>query len=215
MLTSQLDHITVTCASLEQGADFVEQALGVRPGPGGQHPRMGTHNLLLRLGDAAFLEVIAIDPSAPAPGRPRWFALDTLAPSSSPRLSNWVAASNDITAAAAAARAFADLGNIEPMSRGARTWRITMTPDGGLPLCGTAPALIAWDAPPHPASGMPDLGLSLVELTLHHPAPHAVRALLEAIGFRGAVSIKALAPGARPYLAAHIATPRGMRTLGL
>lgn len=215
MLTSSLDHITVTCTNLEQGADFVERALGVRPGPGGQHPRMGTHNLLLRLGDTAFLEVIAVDPSASAPGRPRWFALDKLAPSSAPRLSNWVAASEDIAAATAAAQGFVDLGQIEPMSRGTRTWQISMTPDGSLPLGGAAPALIAWDAPPHPASGMPDAGMRLIELAIHHPQPHTVQALLDAIGFRGAVSIKQLAAASDPCLVARIATPNGIRTLGM
>jgi hypothetical protein len=37
---------------------------------------MGTHNRLLKLGAGRFLEVIAIDPEAPAPGRRRWFDLD-------------------------------------------------------------------------------------------------------------------------------------------
>lgn len=47
---------------------------------------MGTHNLMLRLGDSSYLEIIAINPAAPAPGRPRWFALDRLAGDGSPRL---------------------------------------------------------------------------------------------------------------------------------
>ena len=42
--------------------------------------------MLLRLGDAMFLEVIAPDPQAVSP-RPRWFALDTLGPGSAPALS--------------------------------------------------------------------------------------------------------------------------------
>lgn len=56
---SFLDHITVTAFSLEAGAAFVSETLGVAPQAGGEHPRMATHNLLLRLGDAMFLEVIA------------------------------------------------------------------------------------------------------------------------------------------------------------
>ena len=37
---------------------------------------MSTHNHLMRLGNSAFLEVISIDPDAPAPARTRWFDLD-------------------------------------------------------------------------------------------------------------------------------------------
>jgi hypothetical protein len=41
---------------------------------------MGTHNLLVNLASAAFprayLEILAIDPDAPAPRRIRWFDLD-------------------------------------------------------------------------------------------------------------------------------------------
>ena len=70
-----IDHITVTAPTLEAGAAFVVQALGVAPQPGGEHPLMGTHNLLLKLSDTAFLEVIAVNPKATAPQRPRWFEL--------------------------------------------------------------------------------------------------------------------------------------------
>jgi hypothetical protein len=72
-----IDHLTVTAPTLESGAEYVRRALGVTPGPGGQHPRMGTHNLLLRLGESAFLEVIAPEPGSCRPDRPRWFGLDS------------------------------------------------------------------------------------------------------------------------------------------
>src|SRR5690606_32822306 len=85
---SYIDHLVVTAPSLAEGARFVREALGVEPEPGGKHPRMGTHNLLLRLGNDVYLEVIAIDPGAPAPGHPRWFGLDD-APTS-PLLATWV-----------------------------------------------------------------------------------------------------------------------------
>jgi len=124
-----IDHITITAPSLEAGAALVRQCLGVAPQRGGQHPRMGTHNLLLRLGEAMFLEVIAIDPEAPAPSRPRWFALDELAADAQPRLSCWVARTPDIRAAAAAA--CEPLGHVEPMSRGALNWLITLPRTAG------------------------------------------------------------------------------------
>ncbi|WP_229423547.1 VOC family protein [Massilia frigida] len=160
----QLDHISVTACTLDQGAAWVHDVLGVVAAAGGKHPAMGTHNLLLRLGDALFLEIIAIDPDAPAPGRPRWFALDTLASDAAPALSAWVARTGDITATAGAVDAIAPLGPVTPMSRGARNWLITIPADGGVPMDGAGPALIEWDAGPHPAAGMADMGLTLEKL---------------------------------------------------
>lgn len=70
MPPSLLDHITITAFSLEAGAAFVVDALGVAPQVGGEHPRMGTHNLLLRLGESMFLEVIAPNPAVAASSEP-------------------------------------------------------------------------------------------------------------------------------------------------
>lgn len=61
----RIDHLVVTAPDLEAGAGFVRNALGMEMGRGGKHPRMGTHNMLLRLGETSFLEVIAADPEAP------------------------------------------------------------------------------------------------------------------------------------------------------
>jgi hypothetical protein len=70
------DHLVIGAASLRQGVDWVEGKLGVAMPPGGSHPRMGTHNHLTALGPDSCLEVIAVDPAAEPPARPRWFALD-------------------------------------------------------------------------------------------------------------------------------------------
>lgn len=142
MPRSQIDHITVTAPTLASGTDFVRQALGVVPQPGGEHPRMGTHNLLLRLGDAAFLEVISPDPDAAPPQRPRWFGLDTLHADSPPALATWVARTDDIHRTASAGSE--PLGCIEPMRRGSLDWLITIPADGALPVDGIGPALIEW-----------------------------------------------------------------------
>lgn len=213
MAACTLDHITVTAPTLESGAAFVQQVLGVRPQPGGQHVRMGTHNLLLRLGEGLFLEVIALDPGLPPPGRPRWFELDTLDAASPPALSTWVARTSDIHAAAAASTE--PLGIVEPMSRGALNWLITIPPDGALPLNGAGPALIQWQAEPHPASRLEDHGLSLVKLELRHPDPDRVTRLLQSLHLDGPVVVAGPSSGAQPLLVAHIDTPRGQRQLSV
>jgi len=63
MPRSRLDHIVVTAASLQEGIDYVRDALGVEMQAGGEHEHMGTHNCLLKLGDKLFLEVIAANPA--------------------------------------------------------------------------------------------------------------------------------------------------------
>jgi len=208
-----IDHITVTAPSLEVGAAFVRQALGVSPQVGGEHPRMGTHNLLLRLGDALFLEVIAPNPSTPAPTRPRWFALDTLRPDAPPALAAWVARSSDIHASASACPE--RLGNIEPMSRGTLDWLITIPADGSLPLQGAAPALIEWQTDVHPAVTLRDHGLSLASFALCHPEPERVARALASLGLERSVRVSATSAGSPPRLVAHIDTPKGLRVLPL
>ena len=208
MSRSYLDHITVTAASLEAGAAFVSKVLGVSPQPGGEHPRMATHNLLLRLGDAMFLEVISPNPAAPAPSRPRWFALDSLGPQSPPCLSAWVVRTPDIRSAASE-----PLGNVEPMSRGILDWLITIPEDGSLPLDGAAPALIEWQTDTHPAAKLEDKGLSLARLEIAHPNPERVSRLLSSLELDAPVSVAALPPGASARLVAHINTPQGLRVL--
>jgi hypothetical protein len=169
---------------------------------------MGTHNRLLRLGPGVYLEVIAIDPAAADPGRPRWFGLDALAPDAEPRLAAWVARADDLHVTATASPV--PLGPIEPMARGDLAWRLTVPPDGSVPLGGAAPLLIQWDVGPHPADRLPDDGHSLVQLAVAHPAPDRVNEVLAAIRFAGPVAV---ARGDRPGLAAVVATPRGDRWL--
>jgi hypothetical protein len=209
MFRKFIDHLVVTAPSLEAGAAYVRDALGVAPRPGGEHARMSTHNLLLRLGESMYLEVIAANPAAPRPTRPRWFALDALAADARPALVTWVARTGDIRAGNEAATE--QLGAIETMSRGALEWLITVPADGSMPLDGVAPALIEWHTDAHPASHLDDYDLSLKKLELFHPDPERVAALLKSLAIDGPVVVEKSAVAAR--LVAHIQTPQGMRML--
>jgi hypothetical protein len=206
-----IDHITITAPSLEAGSKLVQQTLGVALQTGGEHPRMGTHNLLLRLGDALFLEVISPNPDAPPPGRPRWFGLDDLRPDSMPALSTWVARTADIRSSVSTSSE--SLGSIEPMSRGMLNWLITIPADGTIPLNGVAPALIEWHTEIHPATRLQDHGLSLAGLEIFHPEPERISRLLASMEMDGPLSVLPLSGGEAPYLVAHINTPQGMRKL--
>jgi hypothetical protein len=159
-----LDHLVVASRTLEEGARWVEQELGAAPVPGGEHALMGTHNAVLSLGAGCFLEVIAIDPAAPVPKRPRWFALDTPAMqrlvARGPALIHWVERTSDI---AAALTGYPEPVEVLDLSRRLYRWRIGVPPDGRLPCGGGCPTLIQWLGP-HPAEALPHSGCSLVAL---------------------------------------------------
>ncbi len=211
MLRSHLDHIVITVPSLAAGVEYLSQTLGVDPQLGGEHPRMGTHNYFVKLGEQLYLEVISINPHAPPPGRPRWFGLDRPDANRAPQLTTWVARTDDIRAAASASPV--PLGNVEPMSRGNLNWLITIAQDGSVPLNGIAPSLIQWPPDTHPTNTLDDLGCSLLRLEGFHPDPDKVSGVLRAIGFQDEFSVSPTAPGEQPYLVAHVQSPAGLRRL--
>lgn len=168
--------------------------------------RMGTHNALLRLGPSAYLEVIAPNPRAPEPGRHRWFALGRFAPDAQPRLSAWVARTDDLGGALARVPA---LGIAEPMSRGAFQWRISIPADGSLPYDGVAPVIIQWESTTHPAAALPESGCSLVRLKGLTPDIDAVAGVLKAVHYRDEIYLTS----GDSRLLAQIMTPHGQRSL--
>lgn len=196
----ELDHLVVTCADLEEGADWVEAHLGVRPGPGGRHDLMGTHNRLLSLGPDCYLEVIAPDPDAPPPGRARWFGLD--APGA-PALTHWAVRVADLDAALAIAPEGA--GRAAALSRGELSWRMGVT--SAPPLGGAFPMLLRWDGR-GAAETLPDAGCRLTSLTARHPHPQRLCAALSVADPRFGIERGPIA------LLAGVATPRGTRALG-
>ena len=206
-----IDHIAITAPNLAVGVEFVRRSIGVMPQVGGEHPRMGTHNCFLKLGEKVYLEIISVNPDAPRPDRPRWFQLDEPDSARTPRLATWIVRTDDIQAAVAASPV--SLGIVEPMSRGQLNWLITIPKDGSLPLQGVAPTLIQWPSETHPANTLQDRGCFLIRLEGFHPQAEKVSSVLEAIGFQGEFSVSPLPPGEQPCLVAHIQTPAGPRQL--
>jgi hypothetical protein len=208
----ELDHLVITAPTLAAGTAWAESILGVTLQAGGEHQRMATHNALLRLGNAAYLEVIAPNPAAPPPNQPRWFELDRIEADALPRLVTWVARTEDI--ASTTTRCRTQFGDIEPMSRGALNWLITIPPQGAFIAGGMIPMLIEWHADKHPASGLEDKGCRLKGLDLFHPEVDLVAETLGCLAFRGEVVMHQLPTGERPYLVAVIETPKGSRSIG-
>jgi Glyoxalase-like domain len=210
-LHSFIDHLVIRSYSLDEGVEYVHQILNVLPVPGGIHTRMGTHNCLFKLGSSIYLEVIAINPQAPPPGRPRWFEMDKLAPGAEPKLLTWVLRTNDIQQALNCSAI--DFGKIESMSRGNLNWLISVPEDGSMPMEGIAPTLIRWQAEPHPATQLPDSGCSLLRLEGYHPKANEINKALLSIGFKGAFTVQAIGQEVKPSLIAYIETPAGTRKL--
>ena len=204
-MTASIDHLVVAADTLEQGADWCEQALGAAPAPGGKHVAMGTHNRLLAIGSAAFpqayLEIIAIDPEAPPPARARWFGLDDAALQARlrtrPRLLHVVARTDrlDLSLAALAASGI-DAGAAVAAERaspqGLYRWRIAGRADGRLLFGGALPTLIEWQGM-HPADHLPASPVALRSLALGGLPPAAQQALaLRAVQFADDAALQAV-----------------------
>ena len=210
-MRTELDHLIVACSDLAQGAAWLQEQLGVAPQPGGKHVLMGTHNALLRLGPRVYLELLAIDPDAPKPTRPRWFDLDAAhvreRARDRPFLLTWAARTGHLVTAITHVPA---LGEVLALTRNQYSWRIAVPEDGALQFGGVLPTVLQWEGDAHPADALEDRGCTLQRLALEHPAASSVLPLFRELRITGPVDLK---PGPRS-LAAHIATPSGVRVLG-
>ena len=177
-MSTEVDHLVIAADSLAQGRAWCERTLGVQPVAGGHHALMGTHNLLLSLSSSryrrAYLEIIAIDPDAAPPGRPRWFGLDGR-PKGEPSLVQIVARSSHLEQQRQALIHLGiDPGSPLALSRGHLHWQMLLRPDGQMP--SGFPMLIQW-GDQHPADVLPDSGCSLLGVKLCGLGPSEAQAL--------------------------------------
>ena len=202
----ELDHLVIACKDLEQGSAWVAERLGVEMQPGGKHPLMGTHNKLLRIGERVYLEVIAIDPEAPAPARPRWFDLDLpdmqARLAQSPALVTWAVRTDRI---AEAVTRVTELGQVQAAQRGSLSWRIAIPEDGRLQFGGLLPMVLQWGEV-HPTDSMAPSGCEIIELSLAHPMSAGLVPMYRALRIAGPVDLK---PGPKALIA-RLQTPTGV-----
>ena len=205
-MSATIDHLVYAVPELGPAVAQVTARAGVQAAAGGQHLGLGTHNALLSLGERTYLEIIARDPSQPAPAGPLPFGLAEL---SAPALRSWAVAPADLDAAVQSSRAAGfDYG---PIVAGRRrtadghelTWRMTTYPRS--PAVAVEPFLIDWADSPHPARAAPG-GLTLEELCLSSPDPERLHEQLRVLGLDLPVE------GAdRPGLCAVLSGPQGRR----
>lgn len=190
-MTTKLDHIVLGCLDLNADQAAIAMTLGMPPAARGKHDRMGTHNALWNMGDY-YIELVAIDPDAPDPGRPRWFGLGDPGMQAhladGPRLINWAVSTDDVETMVA--KAPVDLGPVESFSRADLRWKVAVPADGLPGKEGAFPLTIQWTEGLHPAERLPDMGFRCEGLDVSHPDADQISAALGDI--RGPVAI---APG--------------------
>ncbi|MBC7609955.1 MAG: VOC family protein [Polaromonas sp.] len=224
-MPTQLDHLVIAAATLAEGVQWCEDTLGITPGPGGEHPLMGTHNRLFtvvsQFSPMAYVEIIAIHSGAPCARLSwagRWFDLDNPdvqrdLSQNGPKLIHFVA---NTTQTASGVQALAGLGlDRGPLLEASRMtpnglleWKITVRDDGQRLLNGTLPTLIEWGAV-HPTQNMAPSGVTLESLEICHPQAELLRAAYAAIGLASTPQSIDITLGS-PNITATLHTPKGV-----
>ena len=199
---AEIDHIVIGATTLEDGARYIEETLGVKPSKGGAHAGLGTHNLLLGLGANCYMEIIAPDPGQSEPAHPRLFDLDDAGLrtmlEAEPRLIAYVASTPALDAVVARLGP-SHAGEVRSMSRGDLSWRMAFPPQRQ-DMENLIPPLIQWNGE-RAAKHIKDSGWRLTSLEAEHPDTQALHASLNVRGLSDAVKIRQ-SPHAR--LIAHL-----------
>ncbi|MGY4304212.1 hypothetical protein ACVIJ6_001455 [Bradyrhizobium sp. USDA 4369] len=209
----KLDDLTVIAPSLAEGVAHVRHFIDLDVPFGQRHDYMGTHNHLLQLGDAVYLEIVAVDPAAATPRRARWFGLDDhkrvrVDWDEGRRLRGWVARTDAIDLVVAGhpgvfgeKRALPDL---DP------AFDFTVPNDGALPRDGAVPSIIDRRGRPRAMASIADLGARLRSFVLEHPDPTALQAFYRTLSLDRPPEIR---PGPRLRYRAQIETSGGLKEL--
>jgi hypothetical protein len=215
MALPTIDHIVIGAANLEKATKKVEGLIKTKFSTSGKHSLMATHNRLVRLQNSAYMEIIAIDPSASFPKsctrEKRWFSLDSNKTkrrlSLAPQPLCWVVAVNNIEQTAS--NCGYEPGRITEMSRGDFRWKLTVPDSGELSEGGVLPVLIEWPKGKNPADVMPESNLVLKQITLFHPSPNFIEHILSAMDISGPIKIKF----GEPAIQFTFRTPNGNNVL--
>ena len=201
----ELDHLAISGETLEAATAHVEDTLGVKLQPGGNHAAFSTHNTLLGLEDGLYIEAIAKDPDAPPARHTPIFDLASF--TGPARLTNWICRTQHLQ------RLLTEmpdgLGPALPLARSDLRWLMTAPPSGVIPFDNLMPYMIEWQTSPHPATKLAPSGLRLHRLFISHPKADAMITLL-APHFTDARVVIENGPNA---ILAEFDTPHGRRLL--
>jgi hypothetical protein len=169
---SAVDHLVIGGSDLYDLERWWKDRAGVAAQRGGSHPGVGTWNSLVGVGPSTYVELIAPDPTRPAPGQPRPFGVDRLR---GPSLVTFAVAVSDIERSAEmVAEHGIEPGEIRSMSRirpdgVVLSWRLAVPPEPV--LAGVMPFLIEWAPESHHPCDTLVQYLDFVDLILFHPDP--------------------------------------------
>lgn len=183
MNSTILDHILWVAPTLESGCREFESLTGVCPVFGGKHEDLGTHNALVSLGPACYLEVLALDPDRKkvAP------IAKQLADYSAPSVFAFHLKQKNLVETARTCTQWG-VQCSEPMQMTRQrpdgttlTWQMLITESERY---GRAlPMFIDWGNSPHPAESSPS-GCTLVNFEILHPYGGELISLYHELGIQ-------------------------------
>lgn len=140
MSALRIDHVLISAADLNAGAEQLRRAYGLQSVAGGRHPGLGTANRLVALGDS-YLELLAVVDDAEAQADPMGRRIaELLHPPG--RLAAWFVRCDDAAALARRIGGTAvEMSRRRPDGRELR-WRIAHPPAAGTP---GVPSFIEWN----------------------------------------------------------------------
>lgn len=179
----KIDHIVYAVLDLEEACNHIENSIGVRPVIGGFHETKGTKNALLNIGQACYLEILAVDDENKKISGPRWMGVDLI---NQARVTRWSLKSNQLKDDQAHLQSYdKHLGHISGGSR--------QTPTGDtlkwnmiLPLAQPAidiiPFMTDWTGSSiHPTDRLTE-ECELVKIEFAHPEPTKILTVFKNLG---------------------------------
>lgn len=205
-LGRQIDHIVYAVKDLEVAIEWFEAQTGIRPVFGGYHQTQGTKNALVNLGDACYLEILAIDPNNLAIQAPRWMGIDLIETAC---ITRWALKSSDLLSdAAILERHNKALGNRQTGQRKTTdgtmlSWEMTIP--SAAPQIELLPFMVDWrSSSAHPTQNLKPACV-LKNISFHHPNPNTLKAAFDQLQINTIIL-----EADTPQVKIHIDSPNGI-----
>ena len=201
-----IDHLVYAVPDLEKAMDDFENLTGIRPTFGGYHTTKGTKNAVVNLGNACYLEFLAIDENNEKISAPRWMGIDFIEKT---QMTRFALKSENLEKDSAILKKYAaEMGEI---SGGARKtsddkllkWEMILPL--AAPAVEIAPFMCDWSqSEVHPTDSMPQ-ECELIGLHFTHTHPESVTSLFNELD----VDLNVI-EGEKATIIAEINTPKGV-----
>lgn len=174
-----IDHIVYAVPDLEEAMNQFEQQSGIWPVFGGYHTTEGTKNAVVNLGNACYLEFLAIDKENYQVLPPRWMGVDSIA---TPKITRWSLKSSDLKKDSEVLRNYnAYMGVVKGGQRRMTNGKL-LTWEMAMPLAEPeveiVPFLTDWQhSDTHPSEQLPEQ-CRLLKISATHPNPDSLYPVL-------------------------------------